>query len=163
MFSTAQQAYIDALLPTYAKAGYKYYVVYTNSLYSGSYYSSSAPDLYFVFSKDRITGKTGYTYTFEGDCIFVSVRSGNYSSSSSANNSDRLTVEGYTDRTLTVDSYEHIYTNAEFTGTTLQPNIYLNSRGLNNVLQEVTAFSLLFVFCFVVLRHLWGRCVRRLR
>lgn len=163
MFSTAQQSYIDSLLPTFAKDGYKYYVVYTNSLYSGSYYGSTNPDLYFVLSKKSIKAKNGYSYTLESDSIFVSCRTVNYSSSNSANNGNRITVEDYTGNTLNIESYEHIYTNAEFSGVSLQPDIYLSSRGLNNAYQQVISFSLLFIFAFVLLKRLWFKRFGRFR
>ena len=155
MFSTAQQSYIEALLPTYAKDGYKYYVVYSDSVSNSGYYFSANPDLYAVFSKEPITAQNGYTYVIEDDSILVSVRTGNYSSSSSAVNSSRVVVTDYAAGTLTVPEYEHIYTNAEFTGHTLQPDYYLASGGETNVQIESISFILLIVCAFLVLRSLW--------
>ena len=95
MFSTAQQAYIEALLPTYAKDGYKYYVVYSNTVANSGFYGSTDPDLYVVFSKKAISAKNAYSYGIGDSSILVTVRSGNYSSSSSANNDDRITISCY--------------------------------------------------------------------
>lgn len=157
MFSTAQQAYIDALLPTYAKDGYKYYVVYTNNMANSGYYSSSYPDLYAVFSKEAISAEDAYTYDIGDSSILVSVRSGNYSSSSSANNSDRVDVKNYSAQILHIPSCEHIYTNADFSGHTLQPDYSLSSGGETNVQIQTISFIMLIVCFFSIISKLWFR------
>lgn len=154
MFSTAQQAYIDAILPTYAKDGYKYYVVYSNNVANSGYFSSADPDLYAVFSKETISAKDAYTYDIGDSAILVSIRSSNYSSSSSANNSDRVVVTDFNSKTLSVPVYEHIYTNSEFTGHTLQPDYYLTTGGETNVQIEALTTIVLAVVVFVALRKL---------
>lgn len=155
MFSTAQQAYIEALLPTYAKEGYKYYVVYSNTNTNSSYNSTTYPDLYAVFSKEEITAEDGYTYVIPNDSILVTVRTGNYSSSNNAVNTDRVTVNNYAAQTLSINEYEHIYTNAEFEAYSLQPDYYLSSGGETNVQIEALTFVMLVVVIFVGLRKLW--------
>lgn len=157
MFSTAQQAYIDALLPTYAKDGYKYYVAYTDSVANSGFYTSTNPDLYVVFSKKAISAKNAYSYDIGESSVLVSVRTGNYSSSSSAVNHSRVTVSDYAAQTLTVNKYEHIYTNAEFEGHTLQPDYYLASGGETNVQIESISFILLIACIFTLLSKLWFR------
>lgn len=155
MFSTAQQAYIEALLPTYAKDGYTHYVIYTDNVSNNGYYGTTDPDLYAVFSKAEITAEDGYNYDVKDGSIIVSVRTGNYSSSNSANNSARVVVKNYAAQELTVPVYEHIYTNATFEGHTLQPNYYLASGGETNVQIETISFILLTVCAFCILRKLW--------
>lgn len=155
MFSTAQQAYIEALLPTYAKEGYKYYVVYSDNVANSGYYTSTDPDLYAVFSKERISAQDAYTYDVGDSSILVTIRSGNYSSSSSAVNTDRVVVTDYSARTLTIDPYEHIYTNAEFETYALQPDYYLASGGETNVQLQGNTFLILIVVLFLVVNRLW--------
>ena len=157
MFSTAQQAYIDAILPTYAKDGYKYYVVYSNNVASGSSYYSTSPDLYALFSKSPISAQDAYTFSLEDSSVLVAVRSGNYSSSSSAVNTARVSASEYTQTTLTVDKYEHIYTNAEFEGITLQPDYNLISGGETNVRLESITFIMLVVIFLAGARMLFSR------
>lgn len=154
MFSTAQQAYIDALLPTYAKDGYKYYVVYSNNVGNSGYNTPTNPDLYAVFSKKAISAEDAYTYGLQDSSILVTIRCGNYSSSNYANNSDRITVTDYTADTLKIPVYEHVYTNAEFSGHTLQPNYYLTTGGETNVQIEALTTIVLAVVVFVALRKL---------
>lgn len=147
MFSTAQQSYINAIIPTYAKEGYKYYVCYTNTVVNSGYYGSAEPDLYALFSKAPISAKDAYSFSLEDSAVLVAVRSGNYSSSSSAVNTDRVSASEYTQSTLTVDEYEHIYTNAEFEGITLQPDYNLISGGETNVrLESITFIMLVALF-----------------
>lgn len=155
MFSTAQQAYIEALLPTYAKEGYKYYVVYSDNVANSGYYTSTDPDLYAVFSKERISAQDAYTYDIGDSSIIVTVRSGNYSSSSSAVNTDRIVVEDYAAQTLSINPYEHVYTNAEFETYALQPDYYLASGGETNVQIQGVSFLMLIIALFLALNRLW--------
>lgn len=157
MFSTAQQAYIEALLPTYAKEGYQYYVAYSHTVVGSGYYTPTDPDLYVIFSKEAISAQDAYTYDIQDDSIIVTVRSSNYSSSSSAVNTDRVVVEEYSAQTLTIDQYEHIYTNADFESYALQPDYYLSSGGETNVQIQTLTFVVIALFLFVALRKLWHK------
>lgn len=158
MFSTAQQEYINTLLPTYAKEGYKYYVVYSNTLVNSGISSSTYPDLYAVFSKSAISAQNAYAYDVPDDAVVVAVRSGNYSSYSSANNDSRVVVKTVTSGyTLEIDNYEHIYTNAEFTGIALQPDYNLISGGETNVRLEAISFILLVSVILSLLGTLFKR------
>ena len=142
MFSTSQQEYIKTLLPTYAKEGYKYYVAYTDSLYSSNSHSSFSPDLYIIFSKKSISASDAYFYVIEESSLLVSVRTYNYNSYGSTN-APRVTVSNYTKKTLSIEPYEHIYTNAEFEGVALQADYNLISGGETNVRLEAISFVLL--------------------
>lgn len=154
MFSTAQQEYIKSIIPTYAKEGYRYYIVCTNSVgsSSGSYYSE--PDIYFYFSKKEISAETAYRFTFKGDVLVVSVRSYNYSSYNGAYNGSRVSVSESTSKSLNIDVYEHVYTNAKFETVALQPDYNLISGGEMNVRLEAITFILLFITIFSALSRL---------
>lgn len=151
MFSTSQQQYIQTLIPTYAKEGYKYYVVYSNTMVNNSYSAATDPDLYAVFSKKAISAEDAYTFNFEDSAILVTIRSGNFTSNSSAVNTDRIKVQEYNEKTLHINVYEHVYTNAEFTGYVLQPDYNLISGGETNVRLEAISFIMLVALfiCFV--------------
>ena len=155
MFSTAQNELLSSLVPTLAADGYKYYVAYTNNDNSGYYYSD--PDLYVVFSKEPIEVTGTYTYLIPEGAMQYSIRSGNYSSSSSANNGERITVQDFSGM-LRVDVYEHIYTNAEFsTGSAVMPDI--NFRGGGEQLEKTNALGLVCtaLLLFVVFCSLFKR------
>lgn len=160
MFSTAQQEYIKALLPTYAKEGYKSYVIYSNTVVNSGISSSTYPDLYAVFSKSTISAQNAYVYDVPDDVIVVTVRSVNYSSYGSDNNDSRVTVKTVSDGyRLEIDKYEHVYTNAEFAGVALQPDYNLISGGETNVRLEAISFILLVS----VILSLLGSLFRRIR
>lgn len=154
MFSVAQQEYIKSIIPTYAKEGYRYYLVFTNSVgsSSGSYYSE--PDIYFYFSKKEITGETAYRFTFKGDVLVVSVRSYGYSSYNGSNNTSRVIVSKSSSKSLNINVYEHVYTNAKFETVALQPDYNLISGGETNVRLEAITFILLFIVIFSSLSQL---------
>lgn len=156
MFSTNQINYIQSFLPTYAQQGYKSYIAYTDSINTSSYFQTD-PDLYIVFSKSEITAADGYTYTVPDDSVQLCIRTGNYSSSSSANNSDRVVVRDFTGTKLSIDEYEHIYTNATFTGYTVQPDINLINGGETNVRIEAISYILIFVIGFTFITSLFRR------
>lgn len=158
LFSTNQTSYIDSFLATYAAKEFKYYIAYTDT--STSYYNTY-PDLYIIFSKEEIIAQDGYTYALPADSVQLAIRTGNYSSNSSADNSDRVVQTVLQEQTLTVDEYEHIYTNATFEGYALQPDYYLASGGETNVQIETISFILLTVCIFLALGKLWFRRKRR--
>lgn len=156
MFSTNQLEYVKSLLPTYAKAGYKYYVAYTNTNTGGGYFDSTTnPDLYVIFSKKSISAENAYSFITQDASILVTVRCGNYSSGSSAVNTDRIVVTDFNNKTVHIDKYEHIYTNAEFSGKTLQPDYYLISGGKTNVGLESICFVLLVTLILSLFRSLF--------
>lgn len=110
MFSTAQLDLIKSTVAEMRNEGYKYYLAYQDNNSS-----SGSPDLFIIFSKDEIFGKDLYSYFIPSG----SVRYG-YFSSNSTNYGARLTVTNLTDGivTHTINSYNHISTNATFTSLT---------------------------------------------
>lgn len=150
MFSTAQQEIIDSYVPTMLNKGYSYYIVYTN--YNNGDYYNREPDLIFIFSKDKIIGSSGYRYQVpEEGSITTRIRTSNYSSNSYADNSERLVTTSYDGGYISIPMYEHIYTNAEFSDITVQPDIMQEGSQYNavqsNAICTVLA-SFLLVYCF---------------
>ena len=156
MFSTNQINYIESFLPTYAEQDYTHYVAYTDSTNTIGYYQTD-PDLYIVFSKSEITAADGYTYTVPEGAVQLCIRTNNYSSSNTANNSDRVVVRNFTGTTLSIDEFEHIYTNATFIGYTVQPDINLINGGETNVRLEAISYIMLFVVIFAAMSRLFNK------
>ncbi len=152
MFSANQHYYIESLLSTYVPEGYSSYIAYTNT--NTSYYSTE-PDLYIIFSKDEIVAKNGYDYDIPSGALKISIFSGNYSSNSSANNSERVVVSEFKQGSLSIDSYEHIYTNAKFETYALQPDYYRITGGHTNAQVKTISFILLAVFIYTLISKLW--------
>lgn len=148
MFSTNQDNIIKSLVPVMRRQGYRYYLAYTNTDTSSSWNSSSEVDLYIIFSSEKITGNSQYLYSVPEGSVRYSVRSSNYSSGTNAVNSERLVTESYSG-TVTVQAYEHIYTNAEFSGYSVQPDILYSAQGgylYEGVISAAILFAVLILF-----------------
>lgn len=159
MFSTTQIEMLSSLVPTMAADGYKYYVAYTYTSTSGSSWGGYEvqPDLYVVFSEDKITASNGYTYSVPQGAVRYAIRTANYSSSSSANNKERIVRQTFSG-VLRVDLYEHIYSNAEYAAeSVVMPDI--NYRGGGKQLEKTNALGLVAtaVLLFVVFVHVFKR------
>lgn len=151
MFSTTQQEVIDSLVPTYLAKGYKSYVCYTLTNINSGYGSTAQPDLCFVFSKGEITANSGYSYSVPSGSVMLKYRTVNYSSGNYAVNTDRIVQTLYSG-SLNIDVYEHIYTNAAFSeSSVIQPDITIKESVNNGYLQAnfyiIAAF--LLVYCFL--------------
>lgn len=156
LFNDAQQSYIEYLVPTMRKEGYTYYVAYSNTDTSSGYYGSREPDLYIVFSTSEITASTAYRYSVPSGSVRYICRTNNYSSSNYAVNTERVTSDSFSG-TLSIDVYEHVYSNANYTSGTVQPDILKGERTTNEYLQAngilLAAFLLFVVF--------WKMCTFR--
>lgn len=154
MFSTSQEQYLKSLIPTMVDSGYSHYIAYTYTNTNNSSWGYTAtPDLYVVFSKQPITANDGYSYTVPADSVRYVIRTGNYSSSNTANNSERVRTESFSGR-LSVDVYEHIYTNAEFTGVALQPDFCYESGVYSNYVSLALSIALVTLLLFNLLRSI---------
>lgn len=140
MFSTAQTDYVKSLVPTLRKAGYDYYLAYTdNERTTGS------PDLYIIFSKDEIIANNLYSYSIPEYSVRYAITTSNYSSNYSGS---RISVSSLAGTSINIDSFEHIYSNARYSSYSLQPDITKgNEVQLNATLQAcsiVVTCALLF-------------------
>ncbi len=156
LFNTAQQDLLKALVPTMREKGYKSYVAYTNSLYKEGFYDSYDPDLFIVFSKEEITANSAYSYQVPPDSVLYSCRTVNYSSSSHAVNSERIVSKPFTGQ-LDINVYEHIFSNVEYSGTTIQPDILRGERANNENYMQATVFLLSVFLIFTVLWTIFGK------
>lgn len=148
MFSEVQRAFIKQFVDTYRKE-YPYYLAYSRTYFGASY---DTPDLYIYLSKEPITASNLYSYSFTGDCIGFSVITRTASNSYYAKRIDTVTVPNF----KTVDNYEFVYTNAEFTGYQMQPDINATREVTTDVYQGVS-IALLIVLLSVVFYRLIRR------
>lgn len=148
MFNTAQIEYVKSLVPTMRKSGYDYYIAYTDTVRD----SSNPVDLYILFSKDEITANSLYSYSVPAGSVTYRVITNNASFSSSSNKDSRVNVSAFTGNSLNIDSFEHVYSNAKYSGYSLQPDITKgNEVQVNATLQAcsiVIAGALLFNIIF---------------
>lgn len=136
--------------------GYKYYVVYSYTDTSSSSYYRRQPDLYFIFSKEKINASSAYNYSVPAGSIRYICRSNDYSSSNYADNSSRIKSENFSG-SLTIEPYEHIFSNAEFSSQTIQPDILKGEQSSNVYLQGIGI--ILSVFLLFIL--FWNMCTFR--
>lgn len=118
MFSTAQNDYLKSLVPVMRDQGYRYYVAYSDNDRDNSY----NPDLYVIFAKDKITASGLYSYSIPAGAIRYSIITSNTSYNNTAY---RVTTASLGAFTLSVDRYEHIYSNAApaTNSVMLQPDV----------------------------------------
>lgn len=156
LFNTAQQDFLQTLVPTMRERGYSYYVAYSNYRDKESAFGSYLPDLYVVFSKEAISSNNGYTYKVPAGSVRYSCRTVNYSSSSHAVNTERIVSEPFSG-SLSVPEYEFIYTNSENASTTVQPDILGGERANNENYMQATVFLLSVFLIFTVLWKIFGK------
>lgn len=148
MFSTTQIEVVSSLVPTLREQGYVYYIATTNVTIG--YNNQTEPDLYIYFSKEPITANNGYSYNIPNNTVLYTIRTPNYSTNSNAVNTERIVTNTLVAQNLSIDVYEHIFTNAEFiTGESVQPDIVAKGGYQNEKIESVgiVITMLLCVYC----------------
>lgn len=109
MFTSTELEWLEAFLEKQIINGeYNDYVAWTIDNTTNSY-NSEQYDFWVLVSKEEIT-RNGLSFTTQGDYILVQVDSS--SASSNYHDSRYLTTIG-TGKTITTNTYNHIYTNVE--------------------------------------------------
>ena len=144
MFSAVEIQYLQALVETMRGQGYKYYIARTVTESGNDF------DLEVVFSAKEITAAGMYQYQ-----VRDGVRYRVDSSGSSTNNRSARVDVGTANGNYSVPVWEHVYTNAVFDGSILQPDV----RELGGVTHEwqgavplLLALLVLVLFVFRVFR-----------
>lgn len=149
MFSTAQMDLMRPLIQQMRDSGYLSYLAWQN--YSSS--TSNDFDVFIIFSKAPITAADMYIYNIPGDSIKYSIRSGNAYSS---NLTPRIVTESLAaPSTVVVNAHQHISTNAEFTTSIIQPDLF------PEVKQYEMQGSLLLVVCVFLCLFSFFKLFRR--
>lgn len=135
--------------------GYDYYLLYSNTNIGNNYWYDE-PSAYLVVSDKPIVANSRYNYSVSGNSATYSIITTN---ASERYNTERISVTTAThSKTVDINKYEFVYTNAEFDGATLQPDF--------NATRSVTApqfqgFSLIIggVILLTLLTKIfnWGR------
>ncbi len=154
MFSTTQNLFLKDFIPSILKDDYSYYIAYTNTTTSSGWNTTTECDLIVIISTEPIVGVDGYNFTFSGECKLFQIRTSNYSSSSSSNNSERIISSDFNSANLSVDIYEFVYTNAEFSSLTLQPDIDIGERVSNAYMQANNIIIAVFLLSYLIL-YIW--------
>lgn len=147
MFTAVETEWLNAFLEKHIINGdYKEYVAYTIDN-TTSNYNSEQYDFWVLVSKEEII-RNGLSFSTQGDYILVKVDSS--SASSTYHDSRYLTTIG-TGKTITTNTYNHIFTNVE---GAIEPDIIAyqtyqvqNNNMINNIgisLIVAIAISILF-------------------
>ena len=154
MFSDAQQGYIASLVAS-MRDEYPYYIAYSDFRY-GDYENAS---IYVIFSKEKIISRGLYSYEVSSG-IKYSLNTYNYSSYN--NNTARTLVTSFNGGVVTVPIYEFIYTNAEFSGSSVQPDINKLYGGDYNAQLQSTNFIFVVACLTIMLLDLFFSFRRRI-
>lgn len=143
MFTAVEMEWLQALIETMYQSGYKYYLARTVTERNNNY------DVVVLFSRSPITGNGLYSYTAT-DAVVYSYDSSGYSYGSEDSGA-RVAVSSHNGN-YTVPQYEHVYTNAEFSGATLQPDIRQTGGANNEPIQAVPLLVALLVLVLIGFR-----------
>lgn len=158
MFNTAQKDLIESLVPLMRKEGYDYYVAYTYTSTSSGLNRTVQPDLYIVFSRDKLSFTSSYSFNCPDGSVRFACRTVNYSTSQYGVNTDRI-VKSSVNGNITVDPYEHIYTNAEYSTSVgiRHPDILFSMEGGYSYESSI---ALTIAICCVLLFSVFSSIIR---
>ncbi len=145
MFSAQELEWLKALVETMRGKGYKYYVAYTVTE------TNNDSDAIVVFSETPIVGNGLYSFTVNKGVRYTLDSSG-YSSYQGGD--ARTKVDTYTGNLRVADT-EFVYTNAEYAGSTLQPDIRTIGGTVGESIQTSGVF-ITMLFLVVVFYRLFG-------
>lgn len=154
MFTDAQQGYIASLVAN-MRDEFPYYIAYSD-FRNGSY---DSPSIYVIFTKEKITAKGLYSYDVSSGVKYSLITS-NYSSYNT--NTARTVVNSFTGGVVAVPVYEFVYTNADFTSSSVQPDINKLYGGDYNAQLQTTNFIFVVACLTVMLLDVFFSFRRRL-
>lgn len=138
MWNDSYRDYVKAVVET-SHDEYPYYMAHTCT-YFGTGSTVGQPAFKIYLSKEPITANGLYTYLLPADTLVYSVIGVNAGVN---NNSPRVRVTSTTvDGTVGVNEYEFVYSNAEYSGNSVQPDLLAASAATQN---HFDAFSLILL------------------
>lgn len=146
MWSEVYRDYVKDLV-TSNRAEYPYYLAVTNTNISTGY-GNEYPAFKVYFSKEPITATGLYSYKLPADSICYTVIGGNASSNYHSQRVTTSTAGG----NLNINTYEFVYTNAEFTGNTIQPDIMATNNVKESTFQGVAWLLFVLLIANIVVR-----------
>jgi hypothetical protein len=130
---------------------YPYYVIVTNTNISDNY-DYQSPSFKVYLSKSKINANGRYTFTIPNNSYCYSVISSN---ASRQYHSERVSVSNYSG-ILSVPTYEFCYTNAEFSGNTVQPDVLADNNVTQSHFDGVSLIMLAVLLSSVVFKIVRG-------
>lgn len=150
MWSDSYRDYVAAMVKS-NRGEYPYYIAHTCT-YWGISNSGSYPAFKIYFSKEPITANGLYNYVLPSDTLVYSVIGGNAN-----NNYHNARVTATVTRgNLKIEDYEFVYTNAESTIATIQPDILADTNVTQSHFDGVSLVLLIVVLASVVVKLIRG-------
>lgn len=146
MWSDSNRDYVKQLIMSNRKE-YPYYVAHTCTYWDVSN-SSALPAFKVYFSKEPITAGSLYNYKIPANSLCYSVVSGNANRNYHDN---RVTVNTFGGN-LTVNDYEFIYSNAEYSAVTIQPDILATNNVESSHFDAVSLIIICILLGTIVVR-----------
>lgn len=146
MWNDSYRDYVKTLIES-NRGEYPYYVAHTCT-YWGYDNTSEMPSFKVYFSKEPIIATDLYTYVLPSDSMVYSVVGGN---ANRTYNNQRVTTSSYSGN-LTINEYEFIYSNAEYSTNTIQPDILATTSVSQSHFDGVSLILLVLLLGAVVVR-----------
>jgi hypothetical protein len=147
MLTAVEMEYVRALVETMRGKGYKHYVCNTVTE------TGNVRDIQLVFSTEPVTANSLNSFVVVGGVRYL-VDSSGYAAAQGGHN--RVAVSAYSG-TLVVPDYEFIYTDAEFSGTSVQPDLRQLGGSENETGQAVFLLVALLFLTLVFFRFFGSR------
>lgn len=136
MWNDSYRDYVKAVVEA-SHEEYPYYMAHTCT-YIGTGSTVGQPAFKIYLSKEPITANGLYTYLLPSDTLVYSVIGSNANSTNSSPRVRVTTASG----TVGVNEYEFVYSNAEYSGNSVQPDLLAASTATQN---HFDAFSLILL------------------
>lgn len=150
MWSDSYRDYVASMVKS-NRGEYPYYIAHTCT-YWGISNSGSLPAFKIYFSKEPITASSLYNYVLPSDTLVYSVVGSNANSNY---HSARVTAT-VTSGKLNINDYEFVYTNAESSTATIQPDILADTAVTRSHFDGVSLVLLIVVLASVVVKLIRG-------
>lgn len=150
MWSDSYRDYVKQLVIS-NREEYPYYIAHTCTYWGGTSYDQ--PNFKVYFSKEPITATSLYSYTLAADSICYSVIGSNGNTNY---HSARTTVSNVSGN-VTVNNYEFIYSNAEYSTNSIQPDILATNNVTRVDYQGISAIIITVLLGVIVFNMFRGR------
>lgn len=151
MWSDSNRDYVKQLVLT-NREEYPYYVAHTCTYWDVTN-SSTLPSFKVYFSKEPITASSQYDYKIPANSLCYSVVSGNANKNY---HNMRVSATAYSGN-LSINNYEFVYSNAEYSAVTVQPDVTVSDSISRADYQGVSFFIIAILLGVIVYKLIRGR------
>lgn len=151
MWSDSYRDYVKQLVVT-NRSEYPYYIAHTCTYLNGVS-SYDQPSFKVYFSKEPITATGLYKYSLPADSICYNVIGGNGNNNYHSARTKVTNASG----NLTINEYEFVYSNAEYSTSSVQPDVIATNEVTRADYQGISAILIVILLSTVVFKIIRGR------